>query len=179
PRLAGAGPDRRPAAFDAARQHHQRILDRPRFLGLRQFGRHDFTRRQPALDLGVEIIRDTDPDRFAFEAVLHLRANVMFGLAWLMCALITISVRLAMVSTSVPLLNPPEPETACPTETGRVRMVQSNGARICVLVNWYSIRWSAFSVRSRAFRASSYWVRVSSNNSWEISFSAYNCLERS
>jgi len=35
-----------------------------------------------------------------------------------------------MVDTSVPLLNPPEPETACPTETGRVRTVQSNGARI-------------------------------------------------
>src|SRR2546423_9355384 len=70
-----------------------------------------------------------------------------------MCALMTISFRLAMVNTSVPLLNPPEPETACPTETGRVRTVQSNGAWIFVLVNWYSTRCRALSDFSSEFRS--------------------------
>ncbi len=59
--------------------------------------------------------------------------------AWLMWALMTIELRSAMVSTSVPLLNPPEPDTAWPIETGRVSTVQSKGATTLVLVSRSSI----------------------------------------
>jgi hypothetical protein len=52
--------------------------------------------------------------------------------AWLTWALITMELRSAMVSTSVPELKPPDPETACPMETGRVRTVQSKGATMRV-----------------------------------------------
>ena len=44
-----------------------------------------------------------------------------------------------MVRTSVPLLKPPEPETAWPIETGRVSIVQSKGARTSVLVRCSSV----------------------------------------
>ena len=75
--------------------------------------------------------------------------------AWLTCALMIIEFRSAIVSTSVPLLNPPEPDTAWPIETGRVRIVQSKGARTSVLVSRSSMIARSFCDRSSAFLARS------------------------
>ena len=80
-----------------------------------------------------------------------------------------------MVRTSVPALKPPDPETACPTEMGRVRIVESKGAITSVLRNRSMINSKDFSLKASSFLARSNLVRLSSKSSWEISLPSKSC----
>ena len=105
--------------------------------------------------------------------------------AWLMCALMMSSLRSATVSTSVPLFTPLAPDTAWPTDTGRVRTVQSKGATILVFVSLSSTTWSAdcdrarlFCEMARPFFEVSTSMRLLSKVSFETSFCAKRSLFR-